>query len=106
MNPRISRRRTLQALALGALAPCFSAVSRAAAGGGLPVESALGGLEFSRGGRLGVTLLDASTGDHVGWRASERFGLCSTFKLPLAGLVLREVDRGALQLDQFVPYGP
>ena len=34
-----------------------------------------------------------------------RFGLCSTFKLPLAALVLRESELGRLDLETFVRYG-
>ena len=36
--------------------------------------------------------------------ADERFGLCSTFKLPLAAAILREADAGRLALDTIVPY--
>lgn len=31
--------------------------------------------------------------------------MCSTFKLPLAGAILRAADRGELKLDTVVPYG-
>jgi len=105
MDRKVNRRRALQAVVFGTLAPWFATRSYAAAVTPLPIKSALGALEFARGGRLGVTLLDVDSGLHVGWRTTEHFGLCSTFKLPLAGLVLREADRDALRLDEFVPYG-
>lgn len=60
-------------------------------------------LEKRVGGRLGVTMLDTATGTTVGHRQSERFGMCSTFKLPLAAMVLRKIDQGALRADQWVP---
>ncbi len=61
-------------------------------------------LEKRVGGRLGVCVLDAVTGEHVGHRLEERFAMCSSFKLALAGLILREVDRGVLRLDQPVAF--
>ncbi len=66
---------------------------------------ALARLERTVGGRLGVAILDTSTGQMVGHRLDERFGMCSTFKLPLAAAILREVDQGRLRHDQWVPYG-
>jgi beta-lactamase class A len=45
-------------------------------------------LERSSGGRPGVALLDAGGRTLLGHRAGERFAMCSTFKLPLAAMVL------------------
>jgi beta-lactamase class A len=66
--------------------------------------SALAELERKSGGRLGVTMLDTATGAQTGHRTDERFAMCSTFKLPLAAIILREADQGRLRLDQFVPF--
>ena len=66
--------------------------------------AALRDLESNAGGRLGVALLGADADSAIGHRQDERFGMCSTFKLPLAAVVLREVDAGRLQLDQPVTY--
>lgn len=72
-------------------------------------------LEQARGGRLGVHVLDtADPQASFGHRSDERFGLCSTFKLLLAGMVLQEADAGRLALDRpvrfseadLVPYAP
>jgi len=63
-------------------------------------------LEGSAGGRLGVCFIDTFSGITAGHRLDERFGMCSTFKLLLAGLVLREVDAARLTLEQRVPFGP
>ena len=51
-------------------------------------------LESESGGRLGVTLLDASNGQRVGHRMDERFPMCSTFKVLASGAVLHGVDAG------------
>jgi beta-lactamase class A len=64
---------------------------------------ALAGLEARAGGRLGVTLLDTGSGRRWAHRGDERFGLCSTFKLPLAGAVLQAIDQGRLQADTRMP---
>lgn len=61
---------------------------------------ALAALEARAGGRLGVAILDPHTGRRAGHRVDERFALCSTFKLALAGLVLREADRGTIDLQE------
>ena len=66
--------------------------------------AALQSLETRGGGRLGVCILDSRTGHVVGHRLDERFAMCSTFKLPLAALILREADQGRLQLGDVVRY--
>jgi beta-lactamase class A len=63
-------------------------------------------LETEAGGKLGATILNTKTGAQIGHRGDERFGMCSSFKLALAAIILREVDQGLLALDTFVPIGP
>lgn len=71
-------------------------------------------VESMAGGRLGFAMLDSGSGRLTGYRMDERFGLCSTFKLPLAGLVLQAIDRGELKRDariairkaDLVPHAP
>jgi beta-lactamase class A len=60
-------------------------------------------LERESGGRLGACILDTASNRHFGNRVDERFAMCSTFKLPLAAAILREADRGKLDLDTTVP---
>lgn len=60
----------------------------------------LGRLERSVGGRLGVHVLDTASGEGFGWREDELFGMCSTFKLSLAALLLREVDAGRISAEE------
>jgi beta-lactamase class A len=70
-------------------------------GGMAPAD--LKGLESTVGGRLGFALLDTGSGKVTGHRLDERFGMCSTFKLLLAGAILKAADRGELRLDTQVP---
>lgn len=64
----------------------------------------LAGIEQAAQGRLGVAMLDTGTGRALGWRQDERFAMCSTFKLVLAGWMLALVDQGREQLDARVHY--
>ncbi len=78
--------------------------------GFLAQETAGAGRELTRlearsGGRLGVAILDLETGRRAGRRAGERFPMCSTFKLLLAGATLARVDRGTEQLLRTIAYG-
>lgn len=76
--------------------------------------AALADLESQVGGRLGVALLDTASGELIGHRLNERFGLCSTFKCILAALVLQDIQNGILRgdrriafsVDDMVPYAP
>jgi beta-lactamase class A len=61
-------------------------------------------LETASGGRLGVFCVDTGTGRNWGWRAYERFPVCSTYKLLLVGAVLADVDRGKNRLGRLVRY--
>lgn len=56
----------------------------------------------TRGGRLGVGLLDLTSGQSVFLAGDERFPMQSVFKAPLAMAVLRQVDRRTTTLDQLV----
>ena len=66
----------------------------------------LANIEAREGGRLGVFARDTGTGATIGRRASERFPMCSTFKLLAAAATLRRVDEGAERLDRRIAYGP
>lgn len=87
-------RRTLMAAALAAAAAPSIAGS---------VGEELAALETRAGGRLGFALLETGSGKVSGHRLDEMFALCSTFKLLLAGLTLKDVERGALSLSTPVP---
>ncbi len=66
----------------------------------LPMD--LGKLERINGGRVGVTILDAGSGERVGYRENERFPMCSTFKFLLVSAVLQHVDRRQQNLEREV----
>lgn len=67
------------------------------------IKADIEALERARGGRLGVALLDLDSGDRLGWRADERFAMCSTFKFLLAAHILARVDAGQESLDRRLP---
>ncbi|AXL48840.1 beta-lactamase [Paraburkholderia caffeinilytica] len=87
-------------------------------GGGVAKADAmrqrLAQIEAESGGRLGVSIVDTTSGLHAGLRTDERFPMCSTFKLLAAGFVLTRVDRGQEALERrvvfskgdLVPYSP
>lgn len=105
--PPITRRHALA----GALSSASLFVLRPAAAavpGAAPVstEAALAALEARSTGRLGVSVLDTATGQRSGNRASERFPMCSTFKMLAAGFVLARVDRGEEKLDRRIVVKP
>lgn len=70
------------------------------------LPSALAQLEQTGGGRLGVAVLDTATDERSGYRAEERFPMCSTFKFLLASAVLERVDRHQETLDRAIAVPP
>jgi len=62
-------------------------------------------LEKTSGGRLGVAVLDGTTGALDGHRSGERFPMCSTFKALAAAAALARVDRGTERLDRRISFG-
>ncbi|NWH08208.1 MAG: class A beta-lactamase [Alphaproteobacteria bacterium] len=65
----------------------------------------LSAIERTAGGKLGAFVLDTGSGRSIGWRADERFCHCSTFKLSLAAMALRESDAGRLDLNETLAFG-
>jgi beta-lactamase class A len=84
-----------------------------AAAPGLAIQSALGqerpdvltAYERETGGRIGLYAENLATGVKIGWRAEERFVMCSTFKASLAAFALSRIDRGEDRLESVVGYG-
>lgn len=112
--PALTRRQVLMTGAMALTAGCATphaatagVASKAGAQGPAAADvdaaRAIAAVESRVGGRLGVAFLDTSTGRIAGHRLDERFAMCSTFKLPLAALVLREGDAGRMRLDEPVP---
>lgn len=54
--------------------------------------------------RLGACFLDTVTGEVAGHRFEEHFAMCSTFKLALVAVCLREADHGRLNLAEVLKY--
>jgi beta-lactamase class A len=69
-------------------------------------EAVMKSLESQTSGKIGVYALNTVTGAALGWRADQRFVMCSTFKASLAACVLSRIDRGQERLDRVIPYGP
>ncbi|KAF1046250.1 MAG: Beta-lactamase [Herbaspirillum frisingense] len=62
-------------------------------------------LEAEAGARLGVSVVDTAKGAQWGYRADERFPMCSTFKFLAAAAVLKRVDQGEERLERRIVYG-
>lgn len=88
-------------LLAGTLSTRADAVPRGAFGG---LEQEFARLEARGGGRLGVAVLNTGTGQRAGYRAGERFPMCSTFKALACATVLARVDAGQEDLERRVRY--
>jgi beta-lactamase class A len=69
----------------------------------LPFGRRLERIATSAGGTIGIAVVHARTGLHVGINATQRFPMASTVKLPISLAILQLVARGALSLDDLVP---
>lgn len=94
-------RRTLLAASL--VLPALGRRALAAEGG--LTSQVVAALEARHGGQLGVSVIDTGSGHRFGYRADDRFPLCSTYKALAAAAILAAVDHGRLRLDQPVVYG-
>jgi beta-lactamase class A len=63
----------------------------------------LAAIENRTGGRLGVALVDSSGRLLISHRENERFAFCSTFKMPLAVMVLGGAADRRWRLDERLP---
>lgn len=61
-------------------------------------------MEKQLGLRIGVAALDTGNGNSIFYRESERFLMCSTFKVMLVAATLARVDAGQENLDRVVHY--
>lgn len=100
MNRLISRRLLLSALGAG-LSMAQAEVPHMQPDA---VPARVSELERRIGGRIGLSVLDTTDGKRLAHRTDERFAMCSTFKLMLAAAILSRVDKGALRLEQLVPF--
>ena len=63
-------------------------------------------IEARTGGRLGMWASEIGGDNLFGWRADERFLMCSTFKSLAVAAVLARVDRGQEHLGRWIGFGP
>lgn len=89
---------------IGAGCVAASALAQRASGtfGGEAFRRGVLALEKEAKGRLGLVIFDTGSGARFAHRRDERFPMCSTFKLPLAAAVLRQVDLGRERLDRAI----
>lgn len=95
----IDRRNLMIGLGLGIAMTATGAAFAAPAG----IIQRIAELERKSGGRLGVGVRNAATGEVWGHRLDERFAMCSTFKALLAAQVLSRVDTGKETLARRIP---
>jgi beta-lactamase class A len=101
----LDRRTVISALAASPAAALLARPAVAATGRSA-ISRRMADIERMSGGRLGVAVLDLQTNARFGYRADERFPMCSTFKASLAGHILRRVEQGQERLDRVIAYGP
>lgn len=59
-------------------------------------------IEAAAGGTLGVSIRNTATGQTLDYKADQKFGLCSTFKLSLAALVLYQEQSGGVDTGKIL----
>lgn len=69
-----------------------------------PIQQAMAQLEKEFGGRIGFCALDTGNNQVLGYRADERFALCSTFKLFVAAAILEKSARSPGFMHQTIRY--
>jgi beta-lactamase class A len=85
--------------------PAQAGIAPAAGGASPAMTQRLAAIEAASDGRLGVAIADMGSGSLLGYRAAERFPLCSVYKLLAAAAVLALVDAGKADLDHRIFYG-
>ena len=70
------------------------------------LPAALAKLEKSSSGRLGVAILDTTSGEAASYRSHELFAMCSTFKILLAAAVLQRAGAGTENLERSLAIPP
>lgn len=66
------------------------------------VQSEIARVAKLAGGTVGVSALHIESGESIGFNASERFPMASTYKIPIAYQLLKLVDRGEISLSQMI----
>lgn len=77
-------------------------VSGAASGGTAALIEAIKQFELKSGGRLGVSVLETTTGVPIHYKGDERFPMCSTFKVLAAAAILKDAGGKLERLERRV----
>ncbi|ADK85848.1 Beta-lactamase [Desulfarculus baarsii DSM 2075] len=93
-------------LTLGSLVFLPAGAARAAGLDAAAAATRLAAIETSLDGRLGLFALNTADGRTLAHRSDERFAMCSTFKLVLAGAILAQSAQTPGLLERRVAYGP
>jgi beta-lactamase class A len=104
-NFRRSERRPSRISSVVAALVCTALFAISSTSGANHAEDRIAEINARVGGRIGVAALDTGTGQHIEYKANERFPMCSTFKVLAAAAVLKLVDEGKEHLDRMVAYG-
>jgi beta-lactamase class A len=104
-NFRRSERRPSRISSVVAALVCTALFAIRSTSGANHAEDRIAAINARVGGRIGVAALDTGTGQHIEYKANERFPMCSTFKVLAAAAVLKLVDEGKEHLDRMVAYG-
>jgi beta-lactamase class A len=110
----LTRRQLLRGIALGAATATLRMLPARAAVTHPALYAQFARIEAQTGGRLGIAAWDTHSGWRTGYRAAQRFPLCSTWKLLAVAAVLRCADTGHADLarriyytaDNLVTYSP
>ena len=94
---------TRRALIAAGFTAALTRISHTQAQAPAPAQ-AFAALEAQHGGRLGIAALETGTRRRIGYRADERFPMCSTHKFQTVAAILSRVDHGQLSLDRKLPY--
>ncbi|NNM59464.1 MAG: class A beta-lactamase [Legionellales bacterium] len=68
------------------------------------IQEKLATLEASSGGRLGISAIDTANNMHIQYHATDRFPMCSTFKVMDVAAILKKSERNPHLLQQTITY--
>lgn len=97
----LSKRHFVQGLSIPFLLPLFSSLT-ACKNDPNSFQHKLSQLDIPVDSKLGISFKVDINGipTFIGINGDERFGMCSTFKLPLAAMILHQIDQGLMTADE------
>ena len=100
----LTRRQLLRGIALGAATTALRVLPARAAVAHPALHARLAQIEARTGGRLGVAAWDTHSGWRDGYRAQQRFPLCSTWKLLAVAAILQRAETGHADLTRRIHF--